>query len=219
MTSNRKFFEIGGIIAGLILVIFGTVSLVMGIQGRSTVSSSLKQEQITGSSDMTPALIKVEAAKAGLTGIALPTCTVADKAVNNGSTARCFAAYMRIHTLEATGGYTYSQMGQYVALPSTPKAELASPGSTSNKQYAVIDAATKQPVSNGARNIWVTETALTTALNTSYMAEQVALFSVVTGIAFLLTGVGFLVLALGGALRRLVPSTDVRRPHAASASA
>ena len=39
-----------------------------------------------------------------------------------------------------------------------------------------------------------------TALNTSYLAERVAYFSIVMGIALLLTGIGFLVLTLGGAL-------------------
>jgi F0F1-type ATP synthase membrane subunit c/vacuolar-type H+-ATPase subunit K len=60
---------------------------------------------------------------------------------------------------------------------------------------------TKQPVENGRRNVWVTETALTTALNTSYMASQLALFGIVVGIALLLTGIGFAILAGAGALR------------------
>ncbi|MBI5106070.1 MAG: hypothetical protein HZB46_14005, partial [Solirubrobacterales bacterium] len=42
---------------------------------------------------------------------------------------------------------------------------------------------------------------LTTALNTSYFAEQVALFSIVMGVALLLTGLGFLVVSL-----RLLPA-------------
>ena len=41
----------------------------------------------------------------------------------------------------------------------------------------------------------MTETALSTALNVSYMAEQLSLFSLVVGIALLLAGVGFIVLA------------------------
>ena len=36
----------------------------------------------------------------------------------------------------------------------------------------------------------MTETGLTTALNTSYMAERLALFGVVVGVALLLTGIG-----------------------------
>ena len=61
-----------------------------------------------------------------------------------------------------------------------------------------------QPIANGARNIWVTETALTTALNTSYMASQLSIFGIVVGIALLLTGVGLMILALavlGGRFR------------------
>lgn len=197
-STRRTVLEWGGILAGAVLIVFGVVAIVMGANGRSTVHSSLSAEKIVGSSDMTPALIKEEAVKAGLdlSAISLPTKSVAGKEITSGDRARTFAQYMRIHTLEATGGYTYSQMGQYQALPSTPKSELAPGGGTSNTQYAVKDAKTGSPVSNGARNIWVTETALTTALNTSFMAENLALFGVVVGIALLLSGVGFEVLAL-----------------------
>jgi hypothetical protein len=54
-----------------------------------------------------------------------------------------------------------------------------------------------RPVENPARNIWVTATGFTTALNTAFLAERVALFSIVMGIALLLTGIGFLVLTTG----------------------
>src|SRR5262249_60623192 len=53
--------------------------------------------------DMTPAANEAEVEKAGLENVDLPTCTVAGKAVNDGSSARCFAQYMRIHALLATG--------------------------------------------------------------------------------------------------------------------
>jgi hypothetical protein len=109
---------------------------------------------------------------------------------------------MRIHTLEATGGYTYSQMGRFEAKPDTPKAELAVGGGTDNAKWAVMDSASKQPVANGARNIWVTETALTTALNTSYMADRLGLFGIVVGVALLLSGVGFIILAFAALHRR-----------------
>jgi hypothetical protein len=58
-----------------------------------------------------------------------------------------------------------------------------------------------QPLDNPIRNVWVTETALTTALNASFLAENVALFGIVVGIALLLTGLGFGVLVVGGSLR------------------
>jgi hypothetical protein len=190
----KKVLEIGGFISGAILIAFGVAVIALGASGRSTVNSNLKAEQITGTPDMTPALIKAEAAKAGLKNVSFPTCWVAGKAITNGSTARCFAQYMRIHALDATGGYVYAQMGMYLAKPGTPKADLTPDGATSNAAYAQIDPKTNQPVSNGARNVWVTETALTTALNVSFMASQLSLFSIVVGLALLLTGIGFVVL-------------------------
>src|SRR5439155_543653 len=79
-------------------------------------------------------------------------------------------------------------------------------GDTSDEKYALVNAETKRPVDNGLRNLWVTETALTTALNTSYMAEQLSLFGIVVGIALLLAGIGFAILAIGGALRSREPA-------------
>jgi len=144
---------------------------------------------------MTPAAIKAEGQKAGLTNVSYPTCSVANETVDTGEKARCFASYMRIHALEATGGQTYAQMGRFLDANGKP---------TSDESQAAKDPKTGRPVENGARNLWVTQTALSTALNTSFFAEQVALFSIVMGFALLLTGIGFLVLTLGGALG-LVP--------------
>jgi hypothetical protein len=198
----RKLFKWGGFAAGAILVAFGVGAIVMGFSGRATVADSLKLEKIVGSADMTPALIAKEAKAAGLTNVVLPTVDVAGKAINSGPRARAFASYMRIHTLEATGGFTYSQIGRFTAKPGAPKAELALGGGTDNPQYALIDAASKQPVANGIRNIWVTETALTTALNTSYMADRLGLFGIVVGVALLLSGIGFIVLAFAALHRK-----------------
>jgi hypothetical protein len=188
----RRLLEIGGIVAGVVLVGFGIAVIVLAINGRSTVQSSLKDERITGTPDMTPDAIKAEAEQAGLKDVDLPTCSVADKPIDNGNRARCFAQYMRIHALEATGGLTYSQMPRY-----------ASPdGKGTNDPAQATKAPNGQPLDNQARTLWVTETALATALNVSYMASQLALFSLVVGIALLLAGIGFIVLAAGGALRR-----------------
>jgi hypothetical protein len=208
----RRSFEIGGVIAAAILVAFGIASIVMGVNGRSTVSNSLKLEQIVGSPDMTPAAIKAEAQKAGLpASVKLPTVDVAGKQINSGARARAFASYMRIHTLEATGNLTYSQMGRFVAKPGTPAKFTDGHGATSDEKYALTDPKTQRPVDNGLRNLWVTETALTTALNTSYMAEQISLFGIVVGVALLLAGIGFGILAIGGALRN--PAKALRSVH------
>src|SRR3954452_13617901 len=207
----RKLFEWGGFAAGAVLVTFGVVAIVMGFAGRSTVSDSLKQEKIVGTADMTPAAIKEEATKAGLNlnVIDMPTVAVAGKAINDGQRARAFASYMRIHALEASGGYTYAQMGRFQAKPDAPKAQLAVGGGTDNPQWALVDTATKQPVANGIRDVWVTETALTTALNTSYMADRLGLFGIVVGVALLLSGIGFIVLAFAALHRKQVAVRSV----------
>jgi F0F1-type ATP synthase membrane subunit c/vacuolar-type H+-ATPase subunit K len=198
----RKVFEIGGVVAAAVLIAFGVAAIAMGANGRSTVNSSLKQEYLVGTPDMTPSAIAQEAKKAGLpASIKLPTVSVAGKTIDTGSEARAFATYMRIHALEATGGYTYAQMGRFQALPTAPKSQLAIGGGTDNPLYAVTDPKTKQPVANGARNVWVTETALSTALNASFMADRIALFGIVVGVALLLSGIGFGILAVSGALR------------------
>jgi len=196
----KRFLEIGGVAAGVVLIAFGVVAIIMGVNGGNTVASQLKLEHIVGSSDMTPSAIAAEAKGAGLTNVTTPTCNVAGKAIDSGNRARCFAEHMRIHTLESTKGTVYADMGRYEAKAGTPKSQLTPDGATNNTDYAVIDPNTKQPVANAARNLWVTETALTTALNTSYMASQLALFGIVVGVALLLSGIGFLILALGGAL-------------------
>ena len=199
----RKFFEFGGVVAAVVLIAFGIAAIVMGINGRDTVRHSIKQELIVGTPDMTPAGIKAEAQKAGLdvASLDIPSKSVANKPINTGDRARTFAGYMRIHGLEASGGLTYAQMGRFIAKPGTPAKFTDGQGGTSIDTYALVDPKTKQPVENGRRNVWVTETALTTALNTSYMAEQLSLFGIVVGVALLLAGIGFGILAIGGALR------------------
>jgi hypothetical protein len=187
----RRILELGGLLAGLVMIGFGIAVIVLALSGRSTVHSELRQQQIVGTPDMTPAAIEAEAQKAGLTNVDLPTCSVAGKPVVDGSRARCFASYMRIHALEGTGGKVYAQMPQYAT---------ANGAGTSDPAKALQ--ADGRPVSNPARNVWITETALATALNMSYMAEQLSLFSLVVGIALLLTGIGFLILTASGALRR-----------------
>jgi hypothetical protein len=214
----RKVFEIGGVVAAAVLVAFGVAAIVMGVNGRGTVRDSLKLEQIVGSPDMTPAAIKAEAQKAGLpASVKLPTVDVAGKKITSGERARAFASYMRIHTLESTGNLTYAQMGRFTAKPGTPAKFTDGRGATNIDKYALIDPKTQRPVDNGLRNLWVTETALTTALNTSYMAEQLSLFGIVVGVALLLAGLGFAILAIGGALRN--PETALlffRKPNQAS---
>jgi hypothetical protein len=187
----NRLFVLGGVIASAVLIIAGVGSIVIGAVGRADVADKLGQEKITGSPDMTPQAIAKEARAAGLTDVELPTCSVAGEAIDTGGEAKCFAEYMRIHALEATGGQTYAEMPRFATAD----------GEGTNDEAEAEKRPDGSPVDNPARTIWVTETALGTALNTSYFAQQVALFSIVMGVALLLTGIGFLVLTLG-ALRR-----------------
>ena len=169
LSHPRKLFFIGGLISSLVLVGFGVAMIVIGYNGINEVHDTLRQENITTAAD---------SAEPG-------------KPVTDGATARVQANVMREHTLKQTNGLTYSQMGSY-QLASDPK----DPKGTSDKNLAAKDA-NGNPIANGPRNTWVTETALTTALNTAYFAENVGTFAIVVGVALLLTGTGFTVLTIG----------------------
>ncbi|HET8757575.1 MAG TPA: hypothetical protein VFM58_16265 [Solirubrobacteraceae bacterium] len=160
-----KLYSYAGIVASVILIAFGIGATYTGIDGRDRVRDDLAREMIVGT----------------------PDSSIPNQKVDTGSEAQAFAAVMRKHTLEATGGQTYAQMGRFLDDNGKP---------TSDESKAAVDPKTGQPVENGLRNLWVTSTALTTALNTAYFAESVATFAIVMGIALLLTGIGFLVVSI-----------------------
>ena len=208
-----KALRIGGFVSGAILIAFGVVVIALAINARSIVTDDLSAEKIVGSDDMNPSDIEAAMKEAGLSGVDAPSCDVAGEEIDTGTEARCFAEYMRIHALEASGGLTYAEMGRFLAAKAP-----ADPKGTSDEAAALKDESGK-PVANAARNTWVTETALTTALNVSYMAEQLALFSLIVGVALLLSGIGFVILALsvlGGA--RVKQTVEHQRTSAAPAA-
>ncbi|RKQ84879.1 hypothetical protein C8N24_6509 [Solirubrobacter pauli] len=184
----RKLFQYGGIAASAILIAFGIGAIYMGVDGRGYVRDNLAAEKIVGTEDS----------------------TIPGQLVDTGAEAQAFAKVMRTHTLESTGGKTYSEMGRF----------LTADGKDTNDEAAAAKDQAGKPVENGLRNLWVTETALTTALNTAYFAEQVSLFAIVMGVAMLLAGAGFGVLsfkALAPAAQR--EGTKARAGTAAVTSA
>src|ERR687897_26849 len=174
----------GGIAASIILIILGVGAMVAGVAGREKVQSDLAREQIVGT----------------------PDSTIPAQKVDTGSEAKAFAAVMRKHTLEATGGQTYAQMGRFLDESGKP---------TSDEAAAAKDPKSGQPVENPARNIWISSTAFQTALNTAYFAESVATFVIAMGGALLLAGIGFLILTL----RLLKPEPVTARPVRTGATA
>ena len=181
-------FILGGLAAGVILIILGIGEIVVGATGRSEVKDRIADEQIVGTPDMTPEATKTAVEEAGLTDVEIPDCSVADEEVDTGSEAKCFASYMRIHALESTGGKVYSEM---------PRAVFKSSGKPVPEEEASAALEDGTAIDNPERQVWVTETALGTALNTSYFAERVSVFSIAMGIALVLIGIGLLVLTFG----------------------
>src|SRR5918994_2908233 len=159
----RKVFEYGGGIAGIVLIAFGVVAIFMGVNARSDVRAAIAEQKITATPDA-----------AEITNGKLEP----GQAIKTGADARAFADIIEFHALESTEGKRYAEMGRYL----TPT------GEETNDEAAAAKTPGRRPVENGLRNLWVTETALTTALNMSYMAEQLALFGIVVGVALLLTG-------------------------------
>ena len=160
-----KLYRYGGVFASIVLIAIGAGALYMGVDGRDRVHSELAREQIVGT----------------------PDSSIPGEKVDTGSEAQAFANVVREHTLEATGGQTYSQMGRF--LDANGKA-------TEDESADAKDPKTGAVVENPARNIWISSTAFQTALNTAYFAESVATFVIVIGAALLLVGIGFLVLTV-----------------------
>ena len=196
--KGRGVWEVGGFLAGGVLILFGIVAIFMGVNGFNTTRDAIKGEGITFGSADDPAVAKYADQWAG-------------EQVTTGDQARAFAKVMRMHTLESTGDLTYSQMGRYQS------AAKPNDQAGTNDVAAATKDASGQPVANGARDIWVTETALTTALNMSYMAERLAVFGIVVGVALLLTGIGLVIVAYAIFGRRK-EATEADRPLAAPAT-
>jgi hypothetical protein len=194
--KGRGIWEIGGFIAGGVLILFGIVAIFMGVNGFNTTRDSIKQENIVFGSADDPAVAEHAEQWAG-------------EQVTNGDQARAFALIMRDHALEASGGLTYAEMGRFVSAD-----DPENPAGTSDEEAALKDDQ-GNPVANGARNTWITATSLSTALNMSYMAERLAVFGMVVGIALLLTGIGLVILAFAVFGKR----AEVEEPAVARAPA
>jgi hypothetical protein len=180
----RRILEIGGVIAGVVLIAFGIAAIAMGVNARSEVRDAIAEQNITATPD------------AGeITNGKLEP----GQAIKTGAQAKAFADVMETHALESTEGKRYAEMGRF----------LTASGEETNDEAEAATTADGRPVENGLRNLWVTETALSTALSMSYMAEQLSLFGIVVGVALLLAGVGFIILALGGALRHREGEAEV----------
>jgi hypothetical protein len=204
-SSSSRRRRVAGLAAAVVLAVFGIAAIGQGLHGQSTVRDALALEGVTGAPHMTPARIAANAKKAGLKDVALPTCSVAGTPIDDGASARCFAQYMRIDALVATGGKTYAQVPPFASKDGKGTYDMA----------AALKMPDGGPMVNPKSQLWVTETALTTALNTSYMAEQISLFGIAVGGAFLLVALALAAAARHG-VRITRPSLAIARRHPTS---
>jgi hypothetical protein len=198
--KRNRIWEIGGFLAGGVLILFGAAAIFLGVDGYNTTRDAIKQENIVFGTADDPAVAEHAEQWAG-------------EQVTTGDQARAFALVMREHALESTGGLTYAEMGRFVSAE-----DPENPAGTSDEEAALKDEQ-GNPVSNSARNTWVTATSLSTALNMSYMAEKLAIFGIIVGVALLLTGVGLVILAFAVFGRRAAtPEPAAARAHSAIAA-
>jgi hypothetical protein len=171
-----RFLRIGGYVSGGVLIVFGVAVIALGVWGFNFTRDHIEREGITFGPIEDPAVAEHAPDWAG-------------DPVDSGRKALAQAEIMREHTLSNTGGLTYAEMGQYQSAD-----DPSDPAGTNDPEAAAQDE-NGEPISNSARNIWVTETALATALDMGFMSEMLSIFSVVVGVALLLTGIGLVILA------------------------
>jgi len=174
--GEGKLLRIGGYVSGGLLIFFGVAVIVLGVWGFAFTRDHIEREGITFGPIEDPAVAEHAPNWAG-------------EPVDTGRKALAQAEIMREHTLSNTGGLTYAEMGQYQSAE-----DPSDPVGTNDPEAAAQDE-NGEPISNSARNIWVTETALATALDMGFMSEMLSIFSIIVGIALLLTGIGLVILA------------------------
>ena len=109
--NARRIFEWGGLAAGIVLIAFGIGAIAMGVDGRSTVRDSLKQEQVFFGEATDPAVAEHASKWAG-------------EQVTTGDQARAFALVMREH-----GGEI--DVRQEIAVVDEDRTRAAEPGASS----------------------------------------------------------------------------------------
>ena len=176
MMQHGRGLRIGGYLSGGVLIAFGIAVVVLGVWGFAFTRDHIEREGISFGSIEDPAVAEHAPDWAG-------------EPVDTGRKALAQAEIMREHTLSNTGGLTYAEMGRFQSA-----ANPDDPAGTNDEAEAAKDES-GEPISNGARNIWVTETALATALDMGFMSEMLSIFSIIVGIALLLTGIGLVILA------------------------
>lgn len=101
--------------------------------------------------------------------------------VTGGTSARSLAESIRRTTLDLADGRTYAETAPYLGRDGNP---------TSNREDALLDERTGQPVANPQVTLWLQSTTLQTALMQAYMGSRIAELTIGLGAALVAAGTG-----------------------------
>jgi len=175
----KKAFPIVLMIIGLAFVAAGGYTVYRGVDAKREVKQELVAQNITTPADAS-----------------MPNVRVDDPA-----SAESMARIINHHSLEATGGKTYSEMGRY----------MATDGTDTNDANAAVKGADGKPVANPLRNTAFQASALQTSLWSSVLAFNVS--DLVMGLGAMIIVLGLAVGGLGVALGALAIPAMAREFH------
>ena len=176
----KKAFPIVLMIIGLVFVGAGGYTVYRGVHAKHQVRDELVAQNITTT----------------------PDASIPNTQVNDAATAESMANIINHHSLEATGGKTYSQLGRYLAADGT---------SDTNDANAALKGANGKPVANPLRDTAFQGSALQTSLWSSVLAFNVA--DLVVGLGVMIMVLGLAVGGVGVALGSLVIPAMAKEFH------
>jgi hypothetical protein len=182
----KKAFPILLMVLGLVFLGAGTYTVYRGFDAKDQVKHELVAQDIQTTPDAQE-----------LVGIA------PGLQVNSAHRAQKMAQIIDHHSLESSGGLTYSQMGRFAVAGGDPAG--------TNDEAAALKGADGKPIANPLRNTLFQASALRTSLYTSVMAFNVA--DLVVGLGLMILVLGFAVGGMGVALGGLAIPTLARKVH------
>ena len=175
----KKAFPIMLMVLGLVFVAAGGYTVYRGVDAKHDVKRELVAQNITTT----------------------PDASIPNVQVNDAATAESMARIIDHHSLEASGGKTYSELGRYVAAD----------GTDTNDANAAVKGADGKPVANPIRNTAFQASSLETSLWSSVLAFNVA--DLVVGLGVMVIVLGLAVGGVGVALGALAIPSMAREFH------
>lgn len=177
----KKLFPLTLMLVGIVFLGAGIYTVARGVDARTLVRDELLAQDIRTPKD----------------------ASIPNVRVNSVATAQSMIDIIEVHTLAATKGKTYSEMGRFLAISGDV-------GGTDVATEAVADPQGK-PIANPLRNVAFQGSSLRTSLYTSVMAFEIA--TLVIGLGVMIVVLGLAVGGVGVALGGLVIPTLGRKLH------